>query len=141
MRNIILFIRRYFTFLSFLVLQMIALSFLFRYNRYHRAVGMGIANEITGVFNSQYNEIDDYFNLKEENENVHKLNDSLVNLLQMNFIVPDSSQKLVLDTITYDTVNRVRRYRWMGARVVANSVQFEKNYMQLDKGSKHGVRE
>jgi len=139
MRNIFLFLRRYFTFISFIVLQLVALSFLFRYNRFHRGVGMGIANEITGGFNTQFNKIEDYFHLKQENENVHRLNDSLLNLLPMNFIVPDTLQRLVIDSVTYDTVNRVRRYRWIGARVVANSVHFEKNYLQLNKGTKHGI--
>ncbi|HEX6849619.1 MAG TPA: rod shape-determining protein MreC, partial [Chitinophagaceae bacterium] len=82
MRNVFLFIRRYFTFISFVLLQVFALSMLFRYNKYHRAVFFGKANEITGFVNSQYDKVDDYFHLKEENQRIHKMNDSLLNLLQ-----------------------------------------------------------
>ena len=42
MRNIFLFIRRYFVFLCFLVLQVLALYMLFNYNRFHRAAFLGI---------------------------------------------------------------------------------------------------
>ena len=85
MRNIFLFIRRYFTFFTFLVLQVMSLWFLFTYNRFHRAKFLGMANEMTGRINSQYNKVEDYFTLKEENRRVHQLNDSLLNLLPGNF--------------------------------------------------------
>lgn len=61
MRNIFLFIRRYITFLSFLVLQVLALLMLFKFNRIHHAVGLGVANEITGRINTQVDKLDDYF--------------------------------------------------------------------------------
>ena len=86
MRNVFLFIRRYITFISFLLLQFVALSMLFRYNKYHRAIFLGKANEITGYFNSNINKVDEYFHLKEENLKVHRMNDSLLNLLPGNFL-------------------------------------------------------
>src|SRR6185503_19308039 len=110
MRNVFLFIRRYFTFLSFVLLQVLALSILFRYNKTHRAVGMGIANEVTGYFNSQYDNIDDFFHLKEENLRLHKMNDSLLNLSRENFMKVDTGSHVITDTVTYDTTYLVRRY-------------------------------
>ena len=82
MRNVFLFIRRFFNLLAFVGLQVFALSFLVKYNNHHRATFLGIANELTGRINSQYDVIDDYFNLKEENARVHHMNDSLINLPQ-----------------------------------------------------------
>jgi rod shape-determining protein MreC len=35
----------------------------------------------------------------------------------------------------------VRRYLWRPAKVVYNSVNFEKNYLQINRGSKEGIRE
>lgn len=58
MRNIFLFIRRYFNFIFFLALQVLALSFLFRYNKFHEAAAMGVASEITGSINDRYNTVD-----------------------------------------------------------------------------------
>ncbi|HVE61792.1 MAG TPA: hypothetical protein VNA26_08230, partial [Chitinophagaceae bacterium] len=82
MRNIFLFIRRYFVFLLFLVLQGFALWMLFKYNRFHRASFLGVASEITGSINKQVDKVDDYFHLREENKRVHRMNDSLLNLLR-----------------------------------------------------------
>ena len=139
MRNIFLFIRRYFTFLAFLVLQGFALWFLFTYNRFHRAKGLGVANEVTGWFNTRYNTLEDFFTMKEENRRVHKLNDSLMNLMRDNFLKRDTSTKLLTDTIPYDTSGHYRRYIQREAEVVYNTVNLEKNYIQVNKGSNQGV--
>lgn len=141
MRNVFLFIRRYFTLISFLLLQFAALSMLFRYNKYHRAVFLGKANEITGYVNSQYDIVDDYFHLKEENLRVQKMNDSLLNLLQSNFIKVDTAIKVITDSIRYDTTGLIRRYLAREAKVVSNSVINQKNYFQLNRGSAQGIKD
>jgi rod shape-determining protein MreC len=141
MRNIFLFIRRYITFLTFLVLQAFAIWMLFNYNRFHRAVGMGLAQQVTGVVNTQVDRLDDYFHQGEENKRVHRMNDSLLNLLQSNYVVPDSSEQAVTDTIRFDSTRAVRRYRWRDAKVVYNTVNFDRNYLQLDRGARYGIRD
>ena len=103
MRNVFLFLRRYRTFFTFLILQAVALWFLFSYNRFHRAKFLGVANEVTGRINTQYNKVEDYFSLREENKRVHKWNDSLLNLLRQNYARHDTSSQLVQDTVIFDT--------------------------------------
>jgi len=141
MRNILLFIRRYFTFVAFLVLQFIALWMLFNYNRFHRTVGLGVANQFTGTINKQVDRLDDYFHQGEENKRVHRTNDSLLNLLKNNFYYPDTIKRTVTDTVMIDSVRGVRRYYWLDAKVVYNTVNFDKNYLQLDRGSKYGIKD
>ena len=141
MRNVFLFIRRYFTFLSFVLLQVLALSMLFRYNKTQRAVFLGKANEITGYFNSQYDNVDDYFHLKEENLRVHRMNDSLLNLLPGNFMKADTGSHMIIDTVRYDTTLLIRRYLAKEAKVVSNSINSQKNYFQLNRGSKQGIKD
>jgi rod shape-determining protein MreC len=141
MRNIFLFIRRYITFFAFFILQMVALWFLFSYNRFHRAKFLGIANEVTGRINSQYNKVEDYFALREENKRVHRLNDSLLNLLPKNFSIRDSSIHLVQDSVYYDTAGHYRRYFSRPATVVYNTVSSQKNYIQINRGSSQGVKD
>ena len=141
MRNIFLFIRRYFTFFIFLALQAVALWFLFNYNRFHRAKFLGIANEFTGTINTQYNFFEDYFILKEENRSVHRMNDSLLNLLDENFMVRDTTVTGIQDSLPYDTLGHYRRYLSRPATVVYNTVNAEKNYIQLNRGSNHGIRD
>ena len=141
MRNIFLFIGRYFTFFVFLVFQVLALSFLFRYNKFHRAVGMGMANELTGWMNSKYANVDNYFHLKQESDRIHRVNDSLINLLKGNFLNPDTATRFVRDSIPYDTLGHRRRYVWRDAEVVSNSVNSERNYIQINRGSKQGIKD
>jgi rod shape-determining protein MreC len=141
MRNVFLFIRRYFTLISFLLLQVAALSMLFRFNKYHRAFFLGKANEITGYINSKYDKIDDYFHLKEENLRVHRMNDSLLNLLRDNFMKRDTGVLVLQDTTRIDTSIWVRRYLAREAKVVSNSVISQKNYLQLNRGAREGIRD
>lgn len=141
MRNIFLFIRRYFTFLTFLVLQGVALWFLFNYNRFHRAQFLGLSNEMTGSINTQFNKVEDYFTLKEENRRVHQLNDSLLNLSPRNFIQKDTGFQLLKDSIPYDTLGSYRRYISRPATVVYNTVNAQKNYIQLNRGANDGIKD
>ncbi len=141
MRNVFLFIRRYFNLLTFLALQFIALSFLVRYNNFHRASFLGIANELTGKINTQYNKAEDFLYLQEENKRVHAMNDSLLNLLSSNYLKPDTTQKIVRDSVQYDTLSGYRRFIWRQAMVVFNSVNEQKNYLQINRGSKQGIKD
>jgi rod shape-determining protein MreC len=139
--NIIAFLRRYFTFITFVVLQFISLWMLFSYNRFHRAAFLGVASEVTGRINTQVDKLDDYFHQGEESRRVHRMNDSLLNLLKSNFEFPDTTQRAVVDTLRFDTTAALRRYVWRDAKVVFNTVNSEQNYLQLNRGSKYGIRD
>lgn len=148
MHNIILFIRRFWTTIAFFILQIVSLYLLFTYNRVHKAKGLGVAGEVTGYFNTKYNSFEDFFRMKEENRRVHALNDSLMNLLRGNFTKADSGYVNVdsalastVDTLNRDTSNMKRQYRWMTAEVVYATVASEKNYIQINKGSKQGIKD
>lgn len=132
MRNIFLFVRRFSIFLLFIFLQVVSLYMLFTYNRSHRAVGLGMVGNATAYFNNKYNKIEDFFTMQEENRRVHRMNDSLINLLTTNFIAKDS-------TLQTDTSEANRHYRWMSAQVLYNTVNSEKNYLQINKGSNEGI--
>ena len=141
MRNVFLFIRRYFTFLAFLAFQAAALWLLFSYNRFHSDKELVLVNEITGTLYSLYKNVDDFFHLKAENQRLHRMNDSLLNLMPANFLKRDTSSRLVQDSIPYDTLGNYRRYIWRDAKVVYNTVNQQKNYLQLNRGSNQGVRD
>ncbi|HZH96274.1 MAG TPA: rod shape-determining protein MreC [Flavisolibacter sp.] len=141
MRNIFLFIRSHFVFLLFVVLQAVALWMLFNYNRFHRAAFLGMASEVTGTINTQADKVDDYLHLREENRRVHRMNDSLMNLLPANYATIDTSQREVIDSLKVDTIIQVRRYLFRDAKVVYNSVNFDNNYLQLNRGANQGIKD
>lgn len=141
MRNIFLFIRRYFTLLAFILLQVFSLWMLFKFNKLHHAAFMGVANEVTGTVNTQVDKLDDYFHQGEENKRVHRMNDSLLNLLRNNFSFPDTTQRLVTDSVLIDSTKGVRRYVWRDAKVVYNTVNSDRNYLQINRGANYGIRD
>jgi rod shape-determining protein MreC len=139
-RNIFLFIRRYFNFLFFVVLQIVALSFLFSYNKFHEAAFMGIANETTGMVGERFSNVEYYFNLKRTNDSLVKENADLRNSLRDNFQSPDTTQRLVTDSIPYDTLGHVRKYMWRPAKIVSNTATLQNNYITIERGTNQGVR-
>ena len=140
MRNIFLFIRRYFNFIFFVVLQIVALSFLFRYNKFHEAAFMGIANETTGLVGERYDNIEYYFKLRKTNDSLVKENTLLRNSLLQNFETADTTQRLITDSIPIDTLGRTRKYMWRPAKVVSNTVSLQNNYMTIERGYNQGIQ-
>lgn len=67
------------------------------------------------------------------------MNDSLMNLLPANFYKTDTSAQITRDSIPYDTLGHYRRYIWREAQVVYNTVNAEKNYIQINRGSNQGI--
>ena len=72
MRNLFAFIRRFSVLLFFLLLKVVSISLLFRYNKFHQAAYMDTAGEITGSIETQYSKVSGYFSLKKENEEINK---------------------------------------------------------------------
>ncbi|HVS98737.1 MAG TPA: rod shape-determining protein MreC [Puia sp.] len=140
MRNVFLFIRRHFNFLFFLVLQIIALSFLFRFNKFHQAAFLNVSTEITGRINERYNNIEYYFQLKKTNESLVQENLRLRQQLRDNYEAPDSNQRLIRDTIRSDTGRSFLKYKIMEAKVVNNTTSLPDNYITIHRGFEQGLR-
>ncbi len=139
MRNIFLFIARFSNLLFFLLLQVIALSMLFRYNKFHQAAYSNAANEVTGRFFLRYNNIETYFSLRKENDRLREQNAELLNTLQSNFSAPDSTMEIVNDTVSLENREQYRKFLFLPARVIGNSVNEQNNFITLHRGSKQGV--
>ncbi len=139
MRNIFLFIRRFSNFLFFLVLQILALYFLFRYNKFHEAAFMGVAGEVTGRVSEKYNNIEYYFKLKKTNEALVKENMHLRSLLKVNYESADTSKKLVIDSIRIDSSLTIQRFKYYDAKVVGSFITSQTNYITIHRGANQGI--
>ena len=140
MRNVFLFIRKYSNFLFFLLLQITALSFLVRYNNYHEAAFMSVAGDLTGSINQRFSKVGYYFHLKNINEQLAAENARLNQLLKENYEIPDKFEKAVLDTVQNDSLREIRRYTWLGARVVGSTVNTQINFITIHRGLLQEVR-
>ncbi len=139
MRNVFLFIRKYSNFLFFLLLQIIALSFLFRYNKYHEAALLNVTGEFTGSINQRYSKVEYYFRLKNINEQLAAENAHLNQLRRENFESPEGNIKYILDTVQTDSLREVRKYTWLGARVVGSTVNTQINFITIHRGALQDV--
>jgi len=140
MRNIFLFIRIYFNFIFFLFLMGLSFYMLFSYNRYHHTVYSAAANEVTGKISKQFNNVEYYFQLKKTNDSLVKANEILYNKLKQDFEMPDTVNKIAIDTIKIDSLQQQRKYLYMQAKVVMNSVSQPNNYIELHRGALQGIQ-
>ena len=140
MRNVFLFIRKYSNFLFFLLLQIISLSFLFRYNKYHEAAFMNVAGEFTGSINQRFSKVESYFRLKQINEQLAAENLRLNQMLKENYEGAGGPGRIVSDTVETDSIKGIRKYVWMGAKVVGSTVNSQVNFLTIHRGTLQGVR-
>lgn len=99
------------------------------------------SNKITGKVNEQYDKIEYYFQLKKTNDSLVRANGRLYNMLAQNFNIPNSVNKQVIDTIKVDSLTEYRKYTYLPAKVVANSVTAQNNYLVLQSAQAAQMRD
>jgi len=105
----------------------------------HQAFFAAAANEVTGNINKRYSSVSEYFSLKKINKQLNDENARLRNLLKSNFEVSDTSYLLNIQSHISDSLNKLRKYTFLPARVVGNTVSSNTNYLEIERGSKQGV--
>lgn len=106
----------------------------------HQAFFAGAANEVTGKINKRYYGTKEYLSLKETNKQLANENARLRNLVLSNFQVSDTTQINKIDSLVKDSLNRFRKYTFLPAKVVANTISSASNYIMLERGLLQGVR-
>lgn len=128
-------LERYSASILFLLLQVASLSMLFRFNRYHESIFLSAYNEFAGSVNARYDDITSYFSLRRQNEELVRQNTQLLNRLRSDFERPDTSRIAADDILT----EGARRFSFLPAKVISNSVSSRKNYIMLHRGADQGV--
>ncbi|MFH2095991.1 MAG: rod shape-determining protein MreC [Bacteroidota bacterium] len=134
MKNLLRLIIRFHFFLLFVIFEVFSFILLVNYNSYQRASFVNSSNAAFAVFYSGYDQIVSYFSLSETNRILVEENTKLHNQLKENYKVNKVKTHEVEDSV-YS-----QQYRYFNAKVVNNSVNRQRNYMTLNKGSKHGVK-
>jgi rod shape-determining protein MreC len=130
-RNIFLFISRYLNFLLFVILQVICITLIVQYSKYHQAIFGSTANQITGNINSRFDRVEYYFQLKKTNDSLVKANERLYNLLSNNFNLPDTNNRQRIDSIRLDSIEAFRQFTYLSGKVVSNAVNTQNNFLVL----------
>lgn len=143
MKNIFLFIRRFFKFFLFLFLEGLSISLLVKYNRSYEAAYSNIAHSVTGVIDSKYNNVQYFFELKKINkalatENA-QLHTALNQLLRKGDTLSNNQLHTFIDSLNTDSSGTIHKYQYYEAKVVSNAVTKENNFITIEKGSIHGI--
>lgn len=133
MRNLIVFLWKNHFFFLFLFMEAIALFLLFNNNYYQRRVVINTTSDITGNILMGYDNVADYFFLKEANDKLAEENARYRNLKPEAFLQVDTNSFFAEDSINE------RQFKYIPARVISNSVNRRNNYLKLNKGLNHGI--
>ena len=95
----------------------------------------GTANQITGKVNRQYNKIEDYLYLRKTNDSLLIANEKLLNKLKGDYALPDTASTEKANLLQPDSLEAYRKYTYLSATVVANSVVAQNNYVVLSRGA------
>jgi rod shape-determining protein MreC len=138
MRNLLDFLKEYYHWLVFILLEVASGFLLFQYNSYQGSVWFSSANAVAGKVHEWRSEASKFFTLTRENEELTLRNFYLERQV-------DQLKRLYSD-ITRDTTilerNELKflsQYKVIPAKVVDNSVHKMENLMTIDKGRADGV--
>ncbi|WP_395044367.1 rod shape-determining protein MreC [Flavobacterium sp.] len=116
----------------FLLLMVIALSLTIQSHSYHKSKVISSANFLSGGVYEKMNNVEEYFNLKIQNDELAKENARLKSIL---FNLKDTTK------VPYDTISGVRKIDLITAKVIKNSYSVFENYLTLDKGYRQGLKQ
>lgn len=121
----------------FALLLSISLFMIVRNNEAQGKIFWNSAGMVFGVFGNGANAVWSYFNLRRENEKLQRE----ISVLRGQLAQDQYNDQLVRDTLQKIDSNRIQVYEYIEAAVTNNSVDKPKNYLTLNRGSRHGVKE
>ena len=139
MRNLINFLLKYNHWFLFVLLEIISLTLLFRFNNYQGSAFFTSANYVAGLVYEASNQVTRYFGLTEVNKDLTARN------VELEIEVERLSQ--ALEQYTQDTTGianlrkeALKDYVLYDAKVINNSVTHPDNFITIDKGEVDGIR-
>ncbi len=136
MRLILLFFKRQKDFLLFLLLFAFSFSFVLGGNSFQQSKFLYIASDVVGDIYLLRSGVQEYFSLKQQNEQLTKENKQLHEQL-----LRERAQKL--EQLSKDPIllYSPEQYAVYRAEVIKNSCHLSKNYLIIDKGLRDSIRE
>ncbi len=133
MRSLLNFLLRYKNLIIFFILEAVALVMISSSHNYHQSVAFRAARSVTGSVARRIEKAHSYFNLRQVNDELVAENLMLRRRIGDLAAVPQTGFTSINDTLSGI------RYNYLNARVINNSVNKQKNFITLDKGTRNGV--
>jgi rod shape-determining protein MreC len=134
MRNLLNFLSTYNNIIIFLLLEAVAFYLLSTSNNYHSAVFLGGVRSVTASIEKKAGGVTAYLNLNEKNQLLAQEN------LQLRTELEETRAKLLRAELSDSTAIDHLNHDWSVVRVVNNSVNKQRNFITLDKGTRDGIR-
>ena len=122
MRNLFLFIKKYYFILLFILIESFSLYLYISNHKFQQSEFLSFTQEYTGAIYDYYSNINEYLYLREENKYLKKENSKLHTIL--------SKEK--------QNENR-HMYNFIPARIINNSIYKKDNFIVINKGNLDGV--
>ena len=136
MNNLLLFVIRYSAFLLFLLLEIISLFLIVKYNKDQRSIFINSSSIISGKLYNVADKAYEYNNLRSVADSLAaenaRLKTDLYNLQRTFDHLPDGTQPL--DSCLLEP------FRLIPARVINNSINQRNNHFTIDRGVGDGIR-
>lgn len=138
MQNLIAFLTKYFHWFLFLLLEVISVVMLFRYNSYQGSVWISSANAITGKVFQWQSAVEHFFSLQQRSWNLEQRN---MDLEQKYWRARQRLLELEGDTAAVDSSMQqaLAELNMLPAKVVNNTLDRRDNLITIDRGSTDGV--
>jgi len=135
MRNIVVFIWRYYFFFLFLILESFSIALLVDNNEYHESGFYSNLGEQTARVQYAYDQFFEYFRLKSVNEHLAYENSALKTRAKSSFFQYKKGDQFTVN----DTVFR-QQYIYIPAKTINNSTGKRNNFITLNRGQLHGIK-
>lgn len=127
------FFYQYRSFLFFVLLEIVSIWLIVQNNNYQGAAFFNSSNRYAGSILETRNDVQDYFNLKQENAILAAENARLKQQLVIHQQIKESGIGTLPDSL------RAYRYQFTPAKVVNNSTAFYNNFLTINKGTADGI--
>jgi rod shape-determining protein MreC len=143
MHNLLQLFEKFGGLMMFLFLEGICFYLIVSFNEGHNQIYLSSANSFTGTIYNITADVKNYFKLEKQNEKLLKDNQQL--LIEKERLRERLSQQeaLLLDSLRQDIPpgDTSGDFRFIGAKVINNSITFSNNKLTLNKGRMDGVVE
>ena len=143
MYKLIEFLRRIYVVLLFIAIEAIALNYYAHSSYYTQAKILSRAHSVAGGIQSSIFGVKHYFTLRSENEvlaqRVAELESRLANYREKE--INTITDSLTVQRLDSAMVESLSQYRYTTARIIANSISRNRNFITLNRGLMHGVVE
>lgn len=141
MRNLIYFIKIYYSFFVFLILELICLLIVFKNNSYQQSSYINSARSISSSFYTKKESIVSFLTLNAVNDSLVKENARLKQALGIPVTANPFKDTSYTITRTLDSnAKQTMHYKYIAAKVINNSTDQKINYITLNVGSRQGIK-